>query len=376
MQPSPSQRSIANPNSPPPCAFALVGGSEHAKAIGVTPIAPHRRWLILPLGLLSGTAIGMLLPTGNDAPAIESNVAHTSPASRGGDAESLSTAQKNAGSAMRSVELFPGSRNYESLSKLPPEKLVAIFERLSNLKSDSRKYSLAYRLASQMEAGQIEAALEAALKDLSDGDYVTTRAIARRWAEIDPKAAAAKAIESKQVHLIWPVLESWSRMDPKAPLQWALQQDPAHQADALRPLLTGRLLDETQLEKLVVQAADSSSEEMRHQIFPYATGRLAEVNPSGALHVASHIDENATRQKTLSMVMSKVAQRSPEVGRAWLESQQNLPPQERAVYLKMLGMPIPANLLPPPQPPAPPKQLENDAANPTVNPQANPSAVP
>lgn len=376
MQPSPSQRSIANPNSPPPCAFALVGGSEHAKAVLVTSLPPHRRWLILPLGLLSGTAIGMLLPTGNDTPAIENNAAHTSPDSQGGDAESLSTAQKNAGIAMRSVELFPGSRNYESLSKLPPEKLVAIFERLSNLKSDSRKYSLAYRLASQMEAGQIEAALEAALKDLSDGDYVTTRAIARRWAEIDPKAAAAKAIESKQVHLIWPVLESWSRMDPKAPLQWALQQDPAHQADALRPLLTGRLLDENQLEKLVVQAADSSSEEMRHQIFPYATGRLAEVNPSGALHVASHIDENATRQKTLSMVMSKVAQRSPEVGRAWLESQQNLPPQERAIYLKMLGMPIPANLLPAPQPPTPPKQLENDGANPTVDPQASPAVAP
>jgi hypothetical protein len=193
-----------------------------------------------------------------------------------------------------------------------------------------------------MEAGQIEAALDAALKDLSDGDYVTTRAIARRWAEIDPKAAAAKAIDSKQVHLIWPILESWSRMDPQAPLKWALEQDPAHQAEALRPLLTGRLLDESQLEKLVVRAADSSSEEMRLQIFPYATGRLAEVNPNGALHVASHIDEQATRQKTLSMVMSKVAQRSPDVGRAWLESQQNLPPQERAVYLKMLGMPSPS----------------------------------
>ena len=339
-------------------------------------LPPHRRWLILPLGLLGGTALGVLLPTSKDAPASESKAVHTSPEARDVDADSHPTAQNRSGKATRSGELFPGSRNYESLSKLPPEKLVAIFERLSNLKSDSRKYSLAYRLASQMESGQIEAALEAALKDLSDGDYVTTRAIARRWAEIDPKAAAAKAIESNQVHLIWPVLESWSRMDPEAPLQWALRQDPAHQADALRPLLTGRLLDETQLEKLVVQAADSSSEEMRHQIFPYATGRLAEVNPSGALHVASHIDENATRQKTLSMVMSKVAQRSPEVGRAWLETQQNLPPQERAIYLKMLGLPIPANLLPPPQTPASPKQLENDGANPTGNPQANQAVAP
>ena len=332
----------------------------------------NRRWLLLPLGLLTGTAIGVLLPN-SDAPRNgDSDPADSTLLPSAESTSLIDRAAKPPGSA----QLFPGSRNDEPLGKLPPEKLLAIFERLSNLKSDSRKYSLAYRLASQMEADQIEAALDAALKDLSDGDYVTTRAIARRWAEIDPKAAAAKASDSKQVHLIWPILESWSRMDPQAPLKWALEQDPAHQAEALRPLLTGRLLDESQLEKLVVRAADSSSEEMRLQIFPYATGRLAEVNPNGALHVASHIDEQATRQKTLSMVMSKVAQRSPDVGRAWLESQQNLPPQERAVYLKMLGMPIPANLLPPPQPPAPQQQPENGGANPAVNPQANPAVAP
>jgi hypothetical protein len=331
----------------------------------------NRRWLLLPLGLLTGTAIGVLLPN-SDAPRNGDLTPADSTLPPSAEPTSSDRAAKPPGSG----QLFPGSRNDEPLSKLPPEKLLAIFERLSNLKSDSRKYSLAYRLASQMEADQIEAALDAALKDLSDGDYVTTRAIARRWAEIDPKAAAAKAIDSKQVHLIWPILESWSRMDPQAPLKWALEQDPAHQAEALRPLLTGRLLDESQLEKLVVRAADSSSEEMRLQIFPYATGRLAEVNPNGALHVASHIDEQAIRQKTLSMVMSKVAQRSPDVGRAWLESQQNLPPQERAVYLKMLGMPIPANLLPPPPPPAPQKQPENDGANPAGNPQVNPAVAP
>ena len=336
---------------------------------------PTRRWLLLPLGLLTGTVIGVLLPKSDAARNGERFLVDAS-RSTPADGEANSGPKDRATKQPGSGQLFPGSRNDEPLGKLPPEKLLAIFERLSNLKSDSRKYSLAYRLASQMEAGQIEAALDAALKDLSDGDYVTTRAIARRWAEIDPKAAAAKAIDSKQVHLIWPILESWSRTDPQAPLKWALEQDPAHQAEALRPLLTGRLLDESQLEKLVVRAADSSSEEMRLQIFPYATGRLAEVNPSGALHVASHIDENATRQKTLSMVMSKVAQRSPDVGRAWLETQQNLPPQERAVYLKMLGMPIPANLLPPAQPATPQKQPENDGANPAINPQANPAVAP
>ena len=239
----------------------------------------NRRWLLLPLGLLTGTAIGVLLPNSDSSRNGDSDPADSTLLSSAESTSLIDRAAKPPGSG----QLFPGSRNDEPLGKLPPEKLLAIFERLSNLKSDSRKYSLAYRLASQMEADQIEAALDAALKDLSDGDYVTTRAIARRWAEIDPKAAAAKAIDSKQVHLIWPILESWSRMDPQAPLKWALEQDPAHQAEALRPLLTGRLLDESQLEKLVVRAADSSSEEMRLQIFPHATGRLAEVQSRATL---------------------------------------------------------------------------------------------
>ena len=138
----------------------------------------NRRWLLLPLGLLTGTAIGVLLPN-SDAPRNGDLAQADSTLRPLADAEAapLDRATKPPGSG----QLFPGSRSDEPLGKLPPEKLLAIFERLSNLKSDSRKYSLAYRLASQMEAGQIEAALDAALKDLSDGDYVTTRAIACGW---------------------------------------------------------------------------------------------------------------------------------------------------------------------------------------------------
>jgi hypothetical protein len=225
------------------------------------------------------------------------------------------------------------------VSKLPPEKLIALFGKVSNLRSETRKYILAYRLASQMEIGQIEGALKAALQDLSDGDYVTTRALARRWVELDPNAAAAKALETKQQHLVIPVMESWSRMDPAAPLSWALQQDPSARADAVRPLLMGRLLDQTQLQKLVMNAGGSESDDMRRQIFPFATARLSEVNPQGALHAASSIDDADLRQRTLVMVMSRLGQSAPDAGRAWLASQQDLPPEQRQQLEQVLANP-------------------------------------
>jgi hypothetical protein len=228
-------------------------------------------------------------------------------------------------------------KEFASVGKLPPEKLIALFEKVSNLRSETRKYILAYRLASQLELDQIEGALKAALQDLSDGDYVTTRALARRWAELDPKAAASKALETKQQHLVLPLMESWTRMDPAAPLAWALQQEPAARADAVRPLLMGRLLDQTQLEKLVMNAGGSDSDDMRKQIFPFATTRLADTNPQGALHAASSIEDAELRQRTLVMVMSRLAQNAPDLGRAWLASQQNIPPEQKQQLEQVLA---------------------------------------
>jgi hypothetical protein len=230
-------------------------------------------------------------------------------------------------------------KDFTSVGKLPPEKLIALFSKVSNLRSETRKYILAYRLASQMELGQIEGALQAAMQDLSDGDYVTTRALARRWVELDPNAAASKALETKQQHLMIPVMESWSRTDPAAPLHWALQQDAASRADAVRPLLMGRLLDQAQLEKLVINASGSDSDDMRRQIFPFATSRLAETNPQGALHAASSLEDAELRQRTLVMVMSRLAQNAPEVGKAWLASQQNLPPEQKQQLEQVLSNP-------------------------------------
>lgn len=246
---------------------------------------------------------------------------------------------KNLGSPTGSS----GASESAGLGKLPPEKIMALFEKVSNLKSESRKYILAYRLASQMEPAQIEQALNSALHDLSDGDYVTTRALARRWVELDPKAAASKAMETKEQHLLLPLLESWSRIDPSGPLSWALQQDPANRAEAVLPLIRGRMLDQSQLEKLVMNAGSSESDDMRRQVFPFATSRLAETNPQGALHAASSVEDPDLRQRTLVSVMSRLGQTAPDVAKNWLATQQTLAPEQRAQLEAALSNPAGKN---------------------------------
>ncbi len=299
-------------------------------------------WVVV--GLCGGIALGALLPS-DSSDALPSGTA----AQKRVLAQDVSTlsAPIQEGSGISGSEgagkgVFRGSLDAEaagSLGKLPPEKLIALFEKVSNLKSDSRKYVLAYRIASQLEVGQIEGALKSALQDLSDGDYVTTRALARRWVELDPQAAAAKALELKQQHLIVPIMESWSRLDSAAPLKWALEQPEDTKVDATRQLLVSKMLAPQQLEKLVMTAADSPTEAMRSQIFPFATARLAESNPQGALHAASAIEDAEVRQRTVGMVLGRLG--SPEIGKAWLASQPDLAPQERAVYEQIIANPRP-----------------------------------
>ncbi len=297
-----------------------------------------RGLLIVGAGLCGGVALGVLLPKEGGSPLKDKETAATAAAETLARAASGGTfTGDSAGAAGKKELLGVGADTNAQISEMSQERIIALFEKLSNLKSESRKYVLAYRLASQMGASQIEVALQVALQDLTDGDYVTTRALARRWVELDPKKAASKALETKQQHLVVPVMEAWSRMDPAGPLDWALKQESATRADAVRPLLMGRLLDQTQLEKLVMNSGSSDNEEMRKQVFPFATARLAESNPAGALHAASGMDDPDLAQRTVMMVLGRLGQNDPAAGKAWIASQSNLSPELKQQYEQALS---------------------------------------
>ena len=289
-----------------------------------------RGLLIVGAGLCGGVALGVLLPS--EGAKDKEGAAALSTETPAGSALAATTSGAPADEAAKKELLGVGADTNAQISAMSQERIIALFEKLSNLKSESRKYVLAYRLASQMGPDQIEGALQAALQDLSDGDYVTTRALARRWVELDPKKAASNALASKQQHLVVPVLEAWSRMDPAGPLDWALKQEEATRADAVRPLLMGRLLDQPQLEKLVMNAGSSDNEEMRKQVFPFATARLAESNPAGALHAASGMDDPELAQRTVLLVLGRLGQNDPAAGKAWIASQSNLSPELKQQY--------------------------------------------
>ncbi|MEI6712342.1 MAG: hypothetical protein WCO60_01220 [Verrucomicrobiota bacterium] len=295
-----------------------------------------RGWLLVSLGLFGGVALGALLPDSATPSSHSASDSLTELRDRNGgvSAESQTGSVHKAGDA---PVLFPGARQGEQAVQLSPERVVALFDRLSNLKSDSRKYALAYRLAAQLGREQIESALKSAKEDADGGDYVALRALARRWAELDPQSAALKGLELKQQNLLVPVLESWARMDPSAPLKWALEAEPSTRLEAVRSLLANRILDQGQVEQLVAKAAASDSTEMRQQILPFATMRLAESNPQGALAAAAKVEDPQSRQRTLSMVLGRLSQSAPEVGRNWINSQTDLTQEQRQQYERILS---------------------------------------
>jgi len=299
-----------------------------------------RGFLIVGTGLCGGVALGVLLPR-EEGGALWKKESASEAAVQTVAGAALSEARPGDLAGDVGQRELPGvsADTTARISEMSQERIISLFEKLSNLKSESRKYILAYRLASQMEASQIEGALQAALQDLTDGDYVTTRALARRWVEVDPKKAASSALASKQQHLVVPVMEAWSRMDAAGPLDWALKQEASVRADAVRPLLMGRLLDQTQLEKLVMNAGTSDTEEMRKQVFPFATARLAESNPAGALHAASGMDDPELAQRTVLMVLGRVGQSDPAAGKAWIASQPSLSPELKQQYEQALASP-------------------------------------
>ena len=124
-------------------------------------------WVVC--GLCVGIVLGALLPGDSSAGLSSAAAAQTVVTAQDAPAlsASLHEGTGSSGSEGGGKGVFRGSLDAEaagSLGKLPPEKLIALFEKVSNLKSDSRKYILAYRIASQLEVGQIEGALKSALQ--------------------------------------------------------------------------------------------------------------------------------------------------------------------------------------------------------------------
>lgn len=294
-------------------------------------------WLFVPGGLITGLAIGALMPTTQNSTTPPSAMFPGS-----GEKSAVAIETDSGGHAGKEedaeAQLFRGLNSEDSVAKLSPEKLMEVFDRVSNLKSDARKYAVVYRLVSQMDLDQLGKAMEVALADWQEKkDYSTTRAVARRWADLDPQTVVAKGATLKNYHILQPALETWLKTSPEEPLKWALQQDATVQVDVIKHMLEMRSdFKGKQIEQLVMAAADSPNEAMRSNIFPLATARLADENPRGALHAVENLPQSPYRQQVTSNLLVRIAKTQPDVAKTWLSSQANLSAPERQVYEKIL----------------------------------------
>jgi hypothetical protein len=302
-----------------------------------TPV-PQRGWLLVPLGLAAGVAIGALTPASRQTPAPAPGSGLAENAAAPSDSEANAGAQATSRDDDLERELFPGAGSEDPAVQISPEKLLEIFDRVSNLKSEARKYVVAYRLVGQLGREQMEKAMELALVDWNENkDYSTTRAVARRWADLDPQGAVKKGAELKNYHVLQPALETWVKTDPSEPLKWALQQDGETQVAVVRQMLEFKSdFKGKQIERLVMAAADSPIEAMRNSIFPIATARLAEENPMAALHAAENAATAPARQQMVSAILSRMVKTQPDAAAQWLSGQANLAPAERQIYEKIL----------------------------------------
>lgn len=286
------------------------------------------------LGLAGGILSGAMSRSPNGQAGAGVSVAGGRTDTRGAVERSVNS---ETGSGEKSgATIFRGASEGEVLVQIPPERVVSLFDRLSNVKSESRKYALAYRLAAKLDVTQLEAAFHSAKADLDGGDYVALRALGRRWVELDPQAAAQKGIDTRMREFLHPVLEAWQRLDSEAPLKWALADENAPKLDAVRSLLFGGYISNQQTEQLAIKAQNSQSAEMRYQIFPHAVMQIAAFNPERAISLASAVEDPGTRQRTLNLVISRYAQSSPEKARAWVDAQPTLTPDQRGSYERLI----------------------------------------
>jgi hypothetical protein len=307
----------------------------------------QRGWLLVPLGLVAGVAIGALTPSSSKQ--LGREVEGARPTSAEGAAVSTADLPGETGADGEiDGELFRGAESGGPATQISPEKLLEVFDRVSNLRSESRKYMAAYRLVSQLGLEQMEKAMELALVDWNDNkDYSTTRAVARRWADLDPAAVVKKGVELKNYHVLQPAMETWLKTDPAEPLKWALKQDPETQLGAIKQMMEIRAdFKGKQVEQLVMAAADSPVEGMRTTIFPMAVIRMGEENPMAALHAAENASTPAARQQLMSTLLQRLGKTQPDAAGAWLSSQTNLPAAERKVYEGILKATRPAAVPP------------------------------
>ncbi len=225
---------------------------------------------------------------------------------------------------------------------IPSDRLVPLFQRATKLKNETKQYAVTYQLASLMGVKELDGAMEAAMADAKKGDTVAIRALARRWAEIDPGGAARKALETKSEAFAYPLIQSWKQMSPNGPYEWARNLPQTEQAAAFKMLLNSRGIAAPEAEKVFGIAAaalrTANPDAAQKDIAVRSLRAVSAASPEKAAHLASGLPDPALRTQELQAAAAGWARKDEAGARLWIQSSPGLQPKDREDLLKTLQM--------------------------------------
>lgn len=304
----------------------------------LSPESPQTSARLLPLLLMLGGGVvaGALLPPTRHEPGTPGTESGAQASTQAGLKEGHSSANAEEG---RGVAGFKTS-TAGAAKTIPSERLVPLFQRATKLKNETKQYAVTYQLASLMGVKELDSAMEAAMADAKKGDTVAIRALARRWAEIDPGGAAQRALETKSEAFAYPLIQSWKQMTPSGPYEWARNLPQTEQAAAFKMLLNSRGIDAPDAEKVFSLASSSlrnaNPDPAQKDLAVRSLRAVSAASPDKAAQLATGLPDAALRTQELQAATAGWARRDEAGARLWIQNSPGLNPKDREELLKTL----------------------------------------
>ncbi len=189
------------------------------------------------------------------------------------------------------------------------EKISLIAEAQSE-KSDLRRYLLTYQRVSMISKDELAEAWTAVAESK---DSIAMRALARRWAEIDPASGLARLVGGEEVksYFAHGFLSALGKMDPVNSLRWATQLE----AGPKREYFLSEVINSAALsnpEKAFDYVLGMKEGTEKSALTGRIAGVLAAQDSSNALDIARRMPEGGAKYAAMQQVIDVVAKRSTD----------------------------------------------------------------
>ncbi len=193
---------------------------------------------------------------------------------------------------------------------LPLKEKINLIADVQNEKSDLRRYLLTYQRVSLISKDELADAWTAVAESK---DSIAMRALARRWAEIDPASGLARLTSGDEVksYFAHGFLSALGKMDPVNSLRWATQLEPGQKREYfLSEIINSAALSNPDKAFDYVLGMKESAE--KSALTGRIAGVLAAQDSANALDLARRMPEGGAKYAALQQVIDAVAKRSTD----------------------------------------------------------------